>query len=164
MYAQTQTGFNGPIADFFANLLNPGREQAMDYASSVADQTLSAQAAAQAKVIHQQLIGLQAARDAGDLYQAQQYQIGYNASVDAYNTLVQELQQLEGPNAVWVTLAKLPDVASAGLDHAVNDALDKLSGVAKGVGLYVLLPIVGLALALIWVAGKSGAVQVRKVV
>lgn len=163
MYA-TEGFSGGGIADFFLNLFNPGREQAQEYASNVADQQLSDAAAAQAKSIHAILLNLQAQKAAGNTYSAEQYLIAYNTAVAAYNNLVGQLQQIEGPNSTWLYLSALPDLASAGLDQAVQDALDKLKAALKGIGLYVLLPVIGLALALIWVAGKSGAVQVRKVV
>ncbi len=163
MYARESTGFGG-VWDDLRGLFDPFYGAAREAAQTQEAQQLSSQAAQQAVNIHAMLVKLQAAKAAGDMYAAGQWRIAYNTAVDAYNGLVRTLRELEGPGSTWLFLAKLPDLASAGLDKAIQDAIDKLKRAAKGLALYVVLPVVALALALIWVAGRSGAVQIRKVV
>lgn len=138
---------------------------------------LQQSATALIKGLHQMILARQDALARGDMELAAQLAAEIQAAAQTYNGYVQRLNEIEGPSASLQFLSRVGDVVIEGVKAGATVALDATTNLAKAAGetasaavkplISAALPFVlvlgGLLVAVVFAAGKSGALRLRKV-
>lgn len=134
---------------------------------------LQAEASRLIKVLHDLAVARQAAISSGQQQAADQFAERIRQVTTAYNNIVQRLHEIEGPSGALKFLDRVGDVVISGVRAGASGALDIAGDVAAGVGqaagravagltLPVIIPVGLLLVLLVWAAGKSGLLRVRR--